>query len=67
MRICIKTGEVCITPSCSEGSCILMNCQQVKHSVGWECPRCGTIHAPWVSSCGCYPQGRTSTTLVYNE
>ena len=21
--------------------------------VGWECPRCHTIHAPWVSACWC--------------
>lgn len=22
-------------------------------SLGWECPRCRTIHAPWVSRCDC--------------
>lgn len=21
--------------------------------MGWECPRCGTIHAPHVDSCAC--------------
>lgn len=20
---------------------------------GWECPRCNTIHAPWVEACSC--------------
>lgn len=20
---------------------------------GWTCPRCGKVHAPWVSVCGC--------------
>lgn len=22
----------------------------------WECPRCGTINAPWTSSCTCRPK-----------
>mgnify|MGYP003399441000 CR=1 FL=1 len=21
---------------------------------GWECPKCGMIHAPWVPDCGCH-------------
>ena len=28
---------------------------------GWECPRCRTIHAPWVSECLCQPPVGTST------
>lgn len=20
---------------------------------GWECPRCGKIHAPWIQECNC--------------
>ena len=23
--------------------------------LGWECPRCRAIHAPWVAGCGCPP------------
>jgi len=23
--------------------------------LGWECPRCRAIHAPWVSGCDCRP------------
>jgi len=23
---------------------------------GWECPRCRTIHAPWVQACNCNKQ-----------
>jgi hypothetical protein len=21
---------------------------------GWECPRCGKVHAPWVQECDCH-------------
>ena len=28
---------------------------------GWECPRCFTIHAPWVATCYC--PGPTVTTI----
>lgn len=33
--------------------------------VGWECPRCRTIHSPFVKSCGCHPPTKTSTTFEY--
>lgn len=23
---------------------------------GWECPRCGRVHAPWVAHCNCQPR-----------
>ena len=23
---------------------------------GWECPRCGRVHAPWVARCNCQPR-----------
>jgi len=23
---------------------------------GWECPKCGKVHAPWVAECDCYKQ-----------
>lgn len=23
---------------------------------GWICPRCQTVHAPWVPSCDCQPR-----------
>ena len=37
---------------------------------GWICPRCGKVHAPWVSCCDCSPPTKTSTsynTEVDNE
>ena len=30
-------------------------------SVGWLCPRCGTIHAPHVEKCDCPPPTITTT------
>lgn len=21
--------------------------------IGWECPKCGRVHAPWVAFCSC--------------
>ena len=31
---------------------------------GWECPRCGKIWAPWISSCTCKRSTTTTTTTV---
>jgi hypothetical protein len=28
--------------------------------VGWQCARCGTIHAPWVDRCNCPPPFRVT-------
>jgi len=32
--------------------------------MGWECPRCYQIHAPWVPSCGCPPTTWTCSTYT---
>ena len=24
-------------------------------NIGWECPRCHTINAPWAAACACSP------------
>lgn len=33
---------------------------------GWECPRCGVIHAPWVAKCHCAtPSLTVSGTAAY--
>ncbi len=29
--------------------------------LGWECPRCHAIHAPWVAGCDCQPPMITRT------
>lgn len=23
-------------------------------TIGWECPKCGKVHAPWVAECDCH-------------
>ncbi len=28
--------------------------------IGWQCTRCGTIHAPWVDRCNCPPPFRVT-------
>ena len=28
---------------------------------GWICPKCGKVHAPWVSSCECSDKMKTLT------
>lgn len=30
---------------------------------GWECPKCGTVHAPWVASCRCHGGTPSSPAL----
>ena len=25
----------------------------INHNMGWECPRCGRINAPWLPNCSC--------------
>ena len=29
---------------------------------GWICPRCETVHAPWVSECNCSKEYHITTT-----
>ena len=37
------------TPAQANGS------QEPPQMQGWECPRCRTIHSPFVLECGCQP------------
>ena len=32
---------------------LLIQC--MSNNVGWVCPRCGKVNAPWVSQCSCEP------------
>jgi rubredoxin len=34
---------------------------------GWECPRCGKIHAPFKLSCDCVPLAKNATTYQCNH
>lgn len=33
-----------------------------KAEMGWECPRCGTINAPWKDKCDCIRAGTWKIT-----
>lgn len=35
---------------------------EVPAQYGWICPRCGKVHAPWVSECDCSNNTTTTTT-----
>ena len=32
---------------------------EIPTMMGWECPRCRTIHGPFVHKCGCSPPVKT--------
>jgi hypothetical protein len=32
---------------------------------GWECPKCGTVHAPWVPDCDCVKGGNKKQLGLY--
>jgi len=34
------------------------------YQYGWVCPRCGTVHAPFVRDCGC-PTPTITLSTVY--
>lgn len=33
---------------------------------GWECPKCGSVYAPWVYSCSRHSSGNTYTYTTTN-
>jgi len=34
---------------------------------GWICPRCGTVHSPFVIQCSCAPPTVTKTGICDND
>lgn len=36
--------------------------KEVNYPIGWICPRCNTVHAPFVRWCFCSSQPETKTT-----
>lgn len=32
--------------------------------IGWECPKCGRVNAPWVAQCSCYEPLLPGTTFI---
>lgn len=33
--------------------------QTITNNTGWVCPKCGQVHAPWVSQCYCMGLDKT--------
>lgn len=63
--ICPKTGRICEVTGCFYGS-LCFNPPEKAYTyplMGWECPRCRTIHAPFVRQCDCPAPSYTSTTI----
>lgn len=41
------------TVSEDSGGNLLDECEIEPYNVGWVCPRCGAVNAPWVRTCYC--------------
>lgn len=60
--ICFNCGENILSERLyfnEDGKPIHKRCEEKKMNTGWECPRCGKVHAPVVKFCDCI---RTETT-----
>lgn len=57
---CLKCGSEL---TCNGTGLICTKCkgesQQIPEMYGWICPRCGTVHSPFITQCGCPPPIRT--------
>jgi hypothetical protein len=53
-----KTG----LPYCEIPYIIEEALKQANHPKGWQCPVCGTVNSPYVTTCTCPPQIKTITS-----
>lgn len=39
-----------------------------QRNLGWECPKCGSVYAPWMTRCTvCGPKPKAESTSEMNE
>jgi hypothetical protein len=62
MNRCSQCGSELGTAD-TDGLCAWCRNKPSPAPVGWQCTRCGTIHAPWVDRCNCPPPFRVTYTI----
>ena len=66
---CLQCGKELTTGDGLDMIChnCKMKDQQQPVLYGWVCPRCGTVHSPFVTQCGCPPPVRTWNSTTTEE
>ena len=60
----VKVGETTTGTSTSTTASQWQVYDHYRAELGWECPRCGKINAPWVRQCDC---SRSNWTITTND